>query len=101
MVLIINFIYAGLFLTKLKRTSHKCIKKKGAKKHTQTLKQGKKKNKNLYESIQTVPSKVYSVPHFWLSWKTPRQDLTASACMAYKHAHQFHAEPTQLRMCEG
>lgn len=101
MVLIINFIYAGLFLTKLKRTSHKCIKKKGAKKHTQTLKQGKKKYKNLYESIQTVPSKVYSVPHFWLSWKTSRQDLTASACMAYKHAHQFHAEPTQLRMCEG
>lgn len=48
MVLIINFIYAGLFLTKLKRTSHKCIKKKGAKKHTQTLKQGKKKKyKNL------------------------------------------------------
>lgn len=47
MVLIINFIYAGLFLTKLKRTSHKCIKKKGAKKHTQTLKQGKKKYKNL------------------------------------------------------
>lgn len=45
MVLIINFIYAGLFLTKLKRTSHKCIKKKGAKKHTQTLKQGKKKKK--------------------------------------------------------
>lgn len=44
MVLIINFIYAGLFLTKLKRTSHKCIKKKGAKKHTQTLKQDKKKN---------------------------------------------------------
>lgn len=96
MVLIINFIYAGLFLTKLKRTSLKCIKKKGAKKHTQTLKQGKKNIRictNLFKQCHRKSTL------FLTSDSAGKQ--TASACMAYKHAHQFHAEPTQLRMCEG